>query len=248
MSPWDDKLDWDLLWTEFWRILKPGGCVAIHCSVPFTFDLIMSQRQNLKYMWSWKKSTKTLFPKCHQQPLRQMEQICVFYKTQCKYFPQQYKGKPHMRGNPGKSQYYGNQFQKLGSSIHDTYYPTDAISFPMEELLDFLQEKDIKNFPFEEFANYLRARDHTLEFPTDLLEMKARGGRSFSRTEVMAEYFIKTYTEEGDVVLDFCCSDGTTGAACKSTGRKFLGFDRSPAHFRRALERFGLVEPYQKEE
>ena len=146
-----------------------------------------------------------------------------------------------MRGNPGHSQYYGDAFKRNGGSVHDDYYPTDLIRFPMDDLLEFLKVKDIKDFPFEDFASHLRAKKVDLPFPTELLEFHVRGGRSFSRTEVMAEYFIRTYSEPGDVVLDFCCSDGTTGAACRTTGRKFLGVDRSPPHYRLACQRLGLL-------
>lgn len=145
-----------------------------------------------------------------------------------------------MRGNPGQSQYYGNQFSKQGSIVTDKYYPVDFIEFPLDDLLTFLEEKDIKDFPFEDFSTFLRDRKVELPFPTDLLDMKVRGGRSFSRTEVMAEYFVKTYTNANDVVLDICCSDGTTGAACKSTGRKFVGFDMSPPHYLKCAQRLGL--------
>lgn len=243
MAKWDDGLNWPELWPEIWRVLKPNGCAVIHASQPFTFDLIASQRSAMKYMWTWKKSNKTLFPKANVQPLRQIEQICIFYKNQCTYHPQMVKGKPHMRGNPGHSQYYGDAFKKLGGSITNEYYPTDFIDFPLDELLEFLQQRDIKDFPFEEFATFLRdEKKKELPFPTDLLHFQVRSGRSFSRIETMAEYFVKTYTDENDTVLDICCSDGTTGVACRNTNRKFLGFDLSPKHFQLCAQRLGLID------
>lgn len=242
MAKWDDGLDWPQIWPEIWRVLKPNGCAVIHASQPFTFDLVASQRKYFKYCWSWKKGNKTLFPKAKVQPLRQVEQVCVFYKQQCIYNPQMVKGKPHMRGQPGHSQYYGDAFKKLGGSISTEYYPTDFIDFPMDELLEFLQQKDIKEFPFEEFANFLREeKKQELPFPTDLLYFQVRSGRSFSRVETMAEYFVKTYTNPGDTVLDICCSDGTTGVACKNTGRKFIGMDLSPPHYLKCAQRLGLL-------
>jgi len=242
MAKWDDGILWPQMWPHIWRVLKPNGAVVLHASQPFTFDLVASQREHFKYAWTWKKPNKTLFPKAKVQPLRQVEQICVFYRKQCTYNPQMVKGKPHLRGQPGHSQYYGDAFKRLGSSVSDEYYPTDFIDFPLNPLLDFLKEKDIQNFPFEEFSAYLRAQKVELPFPTELLYFQVRSGRSFSRMETMAEYFVRTYSEPGEVVLDICCSDGTTGAACRNTGRKFIGIDLSPQHYKLAGQRLGLLE------
>lgn len=47
----------------------------------------------------------------------------------------------------------------------------------------------------------------------------------------LAEYLIRTYTNEGDVVMDNCMGSGTTGVACMNTGRHFFGFEKDPAIF-----------------
>ena len=79
-ADYDNKLDWDNLWGEMWRVLKPRANIVIHSSQPFTYDLIASQRKKFKYCWYWNKTYKTghLFSK--HQPMRQIEEICVFYK------------------------------------------------------------------------------------------------------------------------------------------------------------------------
>jgi len=56
----------------------------------------------------------------------------------------------------------------------------------------------------------------------------------------LMEYLIRTYTNPGDVVLDNCMGSGTTGVACKNTGRQFIGIERDPAYFEIARKR---VEP-----
>lgn len=47
----------------------------------------------------------------------------------------------------------------------------------------------------------------------------------------LMEYLIRTYTNEGDTVLDFTMGSGTTGVACANTGRNFIGIERDPAYF-----------------
>jgi site-specific DNA-methyltransferase (adenine-specific) len=51
------------------------------------------------------------------------------------------------------------------------------------------------------------------------------------------EYLIRTYTREGDVVLDNCMGSGTTGVACANTGRRFIGIERDDKYFAIASER-----------
>jgi site-specific DNA-methyltransferase (adenine-specific) len=51
------------------------------------------------------------------------------------------------------------------------------------------------------------------------------------------EYLIRTYTNEGDTVLDNCCGSGTTGVACQNTGRNFIQFELSPEYCKIARSR-----------
>lgn len=53
----------------------------------------------------------------------------------------------------------------------------------------------------------------------------------------LMEYMIRTYTNEGDTVLDNCMGSGTTGVACANTGRKFIGIERDPGYFEIAQKR-----------
>ena len=53
----------------------------------------------------------------------------------------------------------------------------------------------------------------------------------------LMEYLIKTYTNEGDTVLDNCMGSGTTGVACVNTGRNFIGMEREFKYFRIARQR-----------
>ena len=48
-AKYDTSLKWDDLWPEMWRVLKPNRNIVIHCSQPFTFDLVAGQRKYFKY-------------------------------------------------------------------------------------------------------------------------------------------------------------------------------------------------------
>jgi site-specific DNA-methyltransferase (adenine-specific) len=56
----------------------------------------------------------------------------------------------------------------------------------------------------------------------------------------LMEYLIKTYTNENETVLDFTMGSGTTGVACKNTGRKFIGIEKDAGYFEIAKQRLGV--------
>ena len=56
----------------------------------------------------------------------------------------------------------------------------------------------------------------------------------------LLEYLVKTYTNEGDTVLDNCMGSGSTGVACKNTGRHFIGIELDENYFNIAKERLSV--------
>lgn len=80
----------------------------------------------------------------------------------------------------------------------------------------------------QEWTNYPK---NILEFPND------RGHHPTQKPVALMEYLIRTYTDEGDMVLDNCMGSGTTGVACANTGRYFIGIERDPGYFEIARSR-----------
>ena len=78
-------------------------------------------------------------------------------------------------------------------------------------------------------------------YPTNLLRISnaARKGRQHPTQKPVAlmEYLIKTYTNEGDTVMDNCMGSGTTGVACINTGRRFIGIEKDDKYFEIAKKR-----------
>ncbi len=128
-ADYDTKLDWENLWTEMWRVLKPRANIVIHSSQPFTYDLIASQRKYFKYCWYWNKTYKTghLFSK--HQPMRNIEEICVFYKKGV-YYPQTTKKDKPIICNHTKTN-IGNYFGRSQSKTYTTNlnYPTHLLEY-----------------------------------------------------------------------------------------------------------------------
>lgn len=58
----------------------------------------------------------------------------------------------------------------------------------------------------------------------------------------LLEYLIKTYTDEGDIVLDNCMGSGSTGVACVNTGRGFIGIEKDERYFDIAQQRIAEAQ------
>lgn len=85
---WDTIIPFESLWNQYKRIIKDNGAIVLTASQPFTSALVMSNIKMFKYEWIWEKSRKTGFPNSNRQPLRNYEDVLVFYNGQCKYNPQ----------------------------------------------------------------------------------------------------------------------------------------------------------------
>ena len=79
---WDSVIDFDLMWEQLNRIIKPNGAIVLFGSEPFSSALRMSNIKNYKYDWVWKKNKFTNFLNAKRQPMRAFETISVFYKKQ----------------------------------------------------------------------------------------------------------------------------------------------------------------------
>jgi DNA modification methylase len=93
---WDSVIDFDLMWEQLNRIIKPNGAIVLFGSEPFSSALRMSNIKNYKYDWIWQKSRGSNFMLVKKQPLKYHEQIHIFYKKQPKYNPIMKQAEPHL--------------------------------------------------------------------------------------------------------------------------------------------------------
>ena len=84
-----------------------------------------------------------------------------------------------------------------------------------------------------------KVRTYTHKNPTNILEFRKVKGTVHPTQKPVAlmEYLIKTYTNEGELVLDFTMGSGSTGVACKNTNRKFIGIELDDKYFSICQER-----------
>jgi len=83
-------------------------------------------------------------------------------------------------------------------------------------------------------------------YPKNILEFQSdRGHHPTQKPVALMEYLIRTYTNEGDTVLDNCMGSGTTGVACANAGRRFIGIERDPGYFAIAQQRIAQAHQAQ---
>jgi len=206
---WDNVIPFESMWQQIWRVLKPNGACLLFGSEPFSSALRMSQIKRFRYDWIWDKGRTTGFALAKKQPLRKHECISVFSQEQSFYLPQKSIGKPNHSKTKGNIQ--TKQIMRSNKSQPEVFKTKVDLS-------GMKYPTSILYFPREAPTKYL----HPTQKPVPLLE-----------------YFIKTYTIEGETVLDFTMGSGSTGVACANTNREFIGIEQDGKYFDIAQNRIG---------
>lgn len=120
------------LWSHYKRIAKKNAAIVLFAAQPFTSQLISSNTKDFKYDWTWAKTKGTGHLNAKKQPLRDKEDILVFYSDQCKYNPQFTEGEPYDGAKRA-----GNKHQTSSYGVHGQHrevndgkrYPRQIIKF-----------------------------------------------------------------------------------------------------------------------
>jgi len=200
---WDTIIPFEPLWEQYKRIIKDNGAIVLTASQPFTSKLVMSNVKMFKYEWIWIKNRGSNFALANKMPIKEHENVLVFYKNLPTYNPIKQKraetGKQRVKTiiNPSTvSENYGGVVLQEGKIYGKLRLPSSWQKFNCEVGL------------------------HPTQKPVSLFE-----------------YLIKTYTNEGDLVLDNCIGSGTTAVAAKHLKRSFIGIEILPDYVKIAKER-----------
>lgn len=211
---WDTVIPFDLLWEQYHRICKSDCAICLFGSEPFSSYLRMSNIKEFKYDWIWHKSSSGGFSTAKKRPMKYHEIISVFYEKQPIYNPQfqKYADSCYKKFKEGdcvnKTNCLGkNSIQQMKSNINS------QISFDRGKYPESVQF-------FKSVPNCNGTKIHPTQKPVELLE-----------------YLIKTYTNEGMVVLDNCMGSGSTGVACLNTNRRFIGIELDESYYNIAKKR-----------
>ena len=208
---WDKILPITELWKHYNRILKDNGVVVLFGAEPFSTMVRSSNILNYKYDWVWQKTRPSLFQHANKRPMKDHENIMVFYKKQPTY-NQELKEleKPNKRWRKNKMGAF------LESGCNDIESKQTMTGFNRQILT---------------YAMHNVGMEHKTQKPIELLE-----------------FLIKTYTNEGDMVLDNTMGSGTTNLACIKLNRKSIGIEKEKQYYdvavRRASE-YLIIDSYK---
>lgn len=218
---WDVILPFQELWENYNRIIKDNGCILLFGVEPFSSFLRCSNLNMYRYDWVWNKLKAANYLFMNSQPGKITENISVFYKKQPMYNPQKIvnpagTSKRHTYKNPSKISKNAKLIMGEGykNNVEDNFFGKD---YEPDKLLP----TNILTF----------SRPHKPLHPTQ-------------KPVKLLEYLIKTYTKEGDLVLDNCAGSGSTLVAAKNLNRLYIGIEKEKEYYDIAVNRLnsGLNE------
>lgn len=208
---WDTIIPFEPLWCEYNRIIKDNGAICLFAAEPFASLLRTSNLEYYRYDWIWQKQKPSNFQLMGYQCGRVHEFICVFSRAKACYVK-----------NGVTMKYYPQTTKRKSDRTGNVKIYTDA---PLLHMYNGGKKDNIKTYKERQPISILQFntvehRLHPTQKPVPLLE-----------------YLIKTYTNEGETVLDNCMGSGSTGVAAKNLNRDFIGIELDENYFEIAKTR-----------
>ena len=205
---WDKHISFKELWKEYERVIKPTGAICLFASSIFTYKLIESNPKLYKYKWVWVKTRKGNFVNSKNRPMTTYEEVLVFSKGTT------------ANGSKNKMVYNPQGLLKV-----DRIEKRSKTKFK-----GYIGERPSqKEYVKQEYTNY----------PSDVLYFDSVGKPQHptQKPVELLEYLIKTYTVEGEIVLDNTMGSGSCGVAAVNTNRDFIGIELDKNYFEIAEKR-----------
>lgn len=214
---WDKTLDFAKMWEELERICKPKANIIIFGSQPFTSLVIASKVDWFRHELIWNKNKCGSPGLAKYRPQKVHENIMIFSKESGgTYNPIMESGEPYKREAKDKEKGYGT-----GRNSH--------------------------GYGFSNNKPFLGGENKGTRYPKSILH----ASRNFSAQQTVhptqkptnvLNWLIMTYSNPGDIVLDFCMGSGSCGVSAKLTGREFIGVEMDPDYFKIAETRIESAE------
>ena len=207
-NSWDTIIPFDKLWEQYHRVVKDNGAIVLTAQPPFDKVLACSNLNEFRYEWIWEKNKATGHLNAKKMPMKAHENVLVFYSKLPTYNPQMTSGHKPM----------------------NAVLPKDNIPEP--------EEKRNYNHVDKRTGN---PGGGTTRYPRDVIEFPVINNddpQKFHPTQKpikMIEYFIKTYSNPGDTILDNCMGSGSTCIAANNTDRQYIGIEMTEEYYNLAV-------------
>jgi len=217
---WDVIIPFDDLWQQYDRIIKDCGVIVLTGSQPFTTLLGASNLKKLKYGLIWEKNNGTNFLQVKKMPFKTHEDILIFYDTKSVVAK--------------KSNLTEEEIAKLGV----TYNPQMVDGKPVIRKKGVTHDSQMSlGFDFKILKNS-KSENEGKHYPTSVIKIGREVGLHPTQKPVeLFEWLIKTYSNEGELIMDNCMGSGTTAIAALNTNRNFIGFEKDEKYFKVAIKR-----------
>ena len=250
-SKWDNVIDTSKIMQVANRILRKNGKMILTAQQPFTTELISKAIPNLPFSYT------IFWDKLHFANCLGANKACVNYMEECLLFSKTHDTE---KSHP-LIDYFMNELRKTGMNQSDVnellgnkmggHYFTNGVQFcvPTEKNYLKLQStgffnklyselKEIDNQFKKKFASTFNLWEGN-KYKSNILKYKKdyTGHHPTQKPVLLLEDLIKTFSNEGDLVVDFTMGSGSTGVAAKNTNRNFIGIEMDDKYFDIATER-----------
>ena len=252
-TDWDETIDHSAMLEQCNRVLRTNGCLALFCQDPYTAKLMTETHGNLPFSYRlvWLKDHFANALLAKKAPVNYTEDICVFFKkydTLNQHPLREYASKfidwvgMNLKeinsdlGHRRAEHFFYIESTQFGLCTRDTYnqmvmrYDVTKMDgyMPFHELEE-INRRFNRRFNLPEGQKY---KSNVLEYKKDYM-----GLHPTQKPVKLIEDLIKTYTNEGETVLDFTMGSGTTGVACVNLNRDFVGIEKDEKYFQIAKKR-----------
>ena len=203
-AEWDNVENFAEVIHQFERVITETGVIIMFGQEPFSSIVRTSFGKMYRYDLIWKKQKPSNFQLMNYQPGRVTENIMVFARLPACYT----RNGRHMLYNPQMVE--GRKPRKANVKIYGE-----------AELLHDYNTSD-------------NHKTYTQRHPTNILEFPTVSKNKLHPTQKpveLLEWLIRSYSNEGDTVLDPYMGSGSTGVACINTGRIFIGCDNMQKYY-----------------
>lgn len=207
---WDAVIPLPEMWAALHRLIKPRGAIVLFGIQPFTAKLICSNLEEYRYTWVWEKNVAGGFAQAKNKPMSIHEDISVF--------------------SSGRTGHAGQCKNRM------PYFPQGLLPYGKETRNTLTDRQSAFGARPSHQKSYVR---EFTGYPTSVLkfDVQRQGLHPTQKPVALMDYLIRTYTERGEVVLDFTMGSGTTGVAAMQADRRFIGIEREPEYFEIASQR-----------
>ena len=252
-TSWDSVIDGDKMWFEINRVLRVNGCCVLFAQEPFTSELIRNGHNNVPFsyrmMWLKDQPAFSMYIGCKKRPMGYFEDVCVFFK---KYDSLALHPLRHYFADV--LEFIGKNLKQINTELghrrseHCFYIDSTQFGLCTEATYNELIERYSIN-KMQGFKGYadLKIEDDAhkktvarvfnlhdgKKYKSNILEYKKdyNGYHPTQKPVALLEDLIKTYSNEGDTVLDFTMGSGSTMIACLNTNRKGIGIELDKHYF-----------------